>query len=133
MLALAGNEIAKARVTVKMDLSAELPAVQADRVQLRQVVFNLVVNAIEAMQGVQDSEKELRIETTSDSDGVRVSIQDTGLGLSEEDLDLFFIRLFTKRSGIGIGLSISRSMIEAHGGRLQACRARRAGPCSSST
>jgi len=121
VLALAGSEIAKARVTVKMDLSADLPAVQGDRVQLRQVVFNLVVNAIEAMQAVQDGEKELRIETAPDSDGVKVSIQDTGLGLNEEDLDRIFHPFYTtKRGGIGMGLSISRSIIEAHDGQLRA-------------
>ena len=121
VLALAGNEIAKTRVTVKMDLRADLPAVQGDRVQLRQVVFNLVVNAIEAMQAVQDGEKELRIETAPDSDGVKVSIQDTGLGLSEEDLDRIFHPFYTtKQGGIGMGLSISRSIIEAHDGQLRA-------------
>jgi NO-binding membrane sensor protein with MHYT domain/anti-sigma regulatory factor (Ser/Thr protein kinase) len=121
VLALAGTEIAKARVTVKLDLSSGLPAVQGDRVQLRQVVFNLVVNAIEAMQAVQDGEKELRVETTPHSDGVKVSIQDTGLGLSDEDLDRIFHPFYTtKRGGIGMGLSISRSIIEAHGGQLRA-------------
>ncbi|MGB7845985.1 MAG: MHYT domain-containing protein [Candidatus Acidiferrum sp.] len=121
VLALAGSEIAKSRVTVKTDLSADLPPVLGDRVQLRQVVFNLVVNAIEAMQEVKDGERELRIETTADSDGVKVSVQDTGAGLREEDLDRIFHPFYTtKQGGIGMGLSISRSIIEAHGGRLSA-------------
>jgi C4-dicarboxylate-specific signal transduction histidine kinase len=121
VLALAANEIAKARVSVKTDLRADLPTVQGDRVQLRQVMFNLVMNAIEAMQTVQDGEKELHIETRAGTDGVKVSVQDTGAGLHEEDLDRLFHPFYTtKRGGIGMGLSISRSIIEAHGGQLRA-------------
>jgi two-component system sensor histidine kinase/response regulator len=119
VLALAGNEIAKGRVVVKSDLSATAPTVSGDRVQLQQVLFNLIINAIEAMHAVKDPPRELRITSTTDSSVVQVSVEDTGVGLGQEDLDRIFHPFYTtKRDGIGMGLSISRSIIEAHGGQL---------------
>src|SRR3984885_3744069 len=119
VLALAGNEIAKGRVVVKSELSATAPIILGDRVQLQQVLFNLIINAIEAMQAVKDRPKELRITSTTDSSVVQVSVEDTGVGLGQEDLDRIFHPFYTtKRHGIGMGLSISRSIIEAHGGQL---------------
>jgi C4-dicarboxylate-specific signal transduction histidine kinase len=118
-LALAGNEIAKCRVVVKSDLSATAPTVSGDRVQLQQVLFNLIINAIEAVHAVKDGPRELRITSTTDSSVVQVSVEDTGVGLGQEDLDRIFHPFYTtKRDGIGMGLSISRSIIEAHGGQL---------------
>jgi signal transduction histidine kinase len=118
-LALAGNEIAKCRVVVKSDLSATAPTVSGDRVQLQQVLFNLIINAIEAVHAVKDGPRELQITSTTDSSVVQVSVEDTGVGLGQEDLDRIFHPFYTtKRDGIGMGLSISRSIIEAHGGQL---------------
>jgi C4-dicarboxylate-specific signal transduction histidine kinase len=120
-LALAGNEIAKCRVVVKSDLSATAPTVSGDRVQLQQVLFNLIINAVEAVHAVKDGLRELRITSTTDSSVVQVSVEDTGVGLGQEDLDRIFHPFYTtKRAGIGMGLSISRSIIEAHGGQLWA-------------
>lgn len=121
VLALVGNEIVKGRVAVKTDLATDVPAVLGDRVQLQQVVLNLINNAIEAMNLVEDGARELRIESTTDSGAVQVSVQDTGVGLGYEDLDRIFRPFYTtKRDGTGMGLSIGRSIIEAHGGRLWA-------------
>jgi signal transduction histidine kinase len=106
---------------VKTDLAADVPAVLGDRIQLQQVMFNLITNAIEAMHPVEDRPRELRIESTTDSDAAQVSVHDSGVGLGNENLDRIFRPFYTtKRDGIGMGLSISRSIIEAHGGRLWA-------------
>jgi C4-dicarboxylate-specific signal transduction histidine kinase len=121
VLMLAGNEIEKGRVAVKTALAADAPAVLGDRVQLQQVILNLITNAIAAMISVDDHPRELRIETAADSGTVQVSVQDTGVGLGHEDVEQLFRPFFTtKRGGMGMGLSISRSIIEAHGGRLSA-------------
>ena len=121
VLALAGNEIIKGHIAVKTDFAADVPAVLGDRVQLEQVIFNLITNAIEAINPVEDRPRELRIRLKTDSDSVQVSVEDTGVGLGDEDLDRIFRPFYTtRRGGIGLGLSISRSVIEAHGGRLWA-------------
>jgi two-component system sensor histidine kinase/response regulator len=121
VLTLAGNEIEKGRIEVKTALAADAPAVLGDRVQLQQVILNLITNAIAAMISVEDRPRELRIETAADCGTVQVSVQDTGVGLGHEDVEQLFRPFFTtKRGGIGMGLSISRSIIEAHGGRLWA-------------
>ena len=118
-LTLAGDNIVKGRVAVKTDLAADLPDVMGDRVQLQAVMFNLITNAIEAMNSIEDRPREMRIESMADSDAVQVSVQDTGVGLKAEDLDRIYHPFFTtKRGGIGMGLSISRSIVESHGGRL---------------
>jgi two-component system sensor histidine kinase/response regulator len=118
-LTLAGSELVKGRVAVKTAWAADAPAVLGDRVQLQQVMLNLITNAIEAMDCVEGRARELRIETATDSGAVRVCVQDTGVGLDDADLEQIFRPFFTtKRGGIGMGLSISRSIIEAHGGRL---------------
>jgi signal transduction histidine kinase len=120
-LNLVSDEIAGAHVVVTADLAADVPAVPGDRVQIKQVVLNLINNAVEAMSQVKDRRRELRIQSAADSDAVQVSVQDTGVGLDEEHQELIFRSLFTtKPEGIGMGLSISRSIIEAHGGRLWA-------------
>src|ERR1700730_8124188 len=109
VLALAGNEIAICRVVGKSDLSATAPTVSGDRVQLQQVLFNLIINAIEAVHAVKDGPREVRITSTTDSSVVQVSLEDTGVGLGQEDLDRIFHPFYTtKRDGIGMGLSISR-------------------------
>jgi two-component system, sensor histidine kinase and response regulator len=118
-LALAGSDIAKGRTAVKTELSADAATVSGDRVQLQQVMLNLISNAIEAMQALQDRPRKLRIKSATDSKAVNVSVEDTGVGLSQEDPERIFHPFFTtKRDGIGMGLSLSRSIIEAHRGRL---------------
>jgi NO-binding membrane sensor protein with MHYT domain len=121
VLNLTSNEVAKARITLNTDFAPGLPPILGDRVQLKQVVLNLVTNAIEAMTPLQDRPRELRVQSATDSDAIQVSVQNTGIGLHPEQLDRIFQPFFTtKPSGIGMGLSISRSIIEAHGGRLWA-------------
>jgi signal transduction histidine kinase len=89
-------------------------------VQLKQAILNLIINAIEAMQTVKDK-RELRIVSRTDSTTIHVSVEDTGIGPGQEDLDQIFHPFYTtKRGGTGMGLSIARSIIETHGGRLWA-------------
>jgi C4-dicarboxylate-specific signal transduction histidine kinase len=120
--ALTHSEALKTGVTVGMQLAAELPRIQCDRVQLQQVMLNLIVNAIQSMSGVEDSNRELQISTVSiEPEGVCVAVRDTGHGLRPESLPRLFEPFYTtKPDGMGMGLSICRSIIEAHGGRLWA-------------
>jgi len=100
-----------------------LPRIQCDRVQLQQVMLNLIVNAIHSMSGMEDGNRELLISSTAsiEPEGVRVAVRDTGHGLRAESLPCLFEPFYTtKPDGMGMGLSISRSIIEAHGGRLWA-------------
>jgi signal transduction histidine kinase len=122
--ALTRSEAVKTGVTVGTQLAAELPHVQGDRVQLQQVMLNLIVNAIQSMSGVEDGNRELHISTVSiEPEGVCVAVQDTGHGLRPESLPRLFEPFYTtKPDGMGMGLSICRSIIEAHGGRLWATR-----------
>jgi signal transduction histidine kinase len=97
--------------------------VQGDRVQLQQVMLNLIVNAIQAMSGIREGARELQIsiDAVPSEGGVRVGVRDTGPGLSPESLSRLFEPFYTtKPEGMGMGLSICRSIIEAHGGRLWA-------------
>jgi signal transduction histidine kinase len=98
--------------------------VLGDRVQLQQVILNLIVNAIEAMSGVTDRSRDLLIRSRQhESDKVLVAVEDSGVGLQSESLDHIFKAFFTtKPKGMGMGLAISRSIIEAHGGKLWASR-----------
>jgi PAS domain S-box-containing protein len=117
---LAESELLRGGVAVKTELTADVPAVLGDRVQLQQVILNLILNAIDAMSVVTDR-RELVIRTTVHPEGVLVQVQDSGKGLDPEQADHIFEPFFTtKPQGIGMGLSISRSIIEAHGGRLWA-------------
>jgi signal transduction histidine kinase/PAS domain-containing protein len=120
--ALIRSEAVKTGVTVGTQLADELPRIQCDRVQLQQVMLNLIVNAIQSMSGVEHGNRELHISTVSiEPEGVRVAVRDTGHGLRPENLpDLFDPFYTTKPDGMGMGLSICRSIIEAHGGRLWA-------------
>ena len=122
--ALTHSEAVKTGVTVSTQLAGELPRIQCDRVQLQQVMLNLIVNAIQSMSGVEDGNRELHISTVSiEPEGVRVAVRDTGHGLRPEGLPRLFEPFYTtKPDGMGIGLSICRSIIEAHGGRLWATR-----------
>jgi signal transduction histidine kinase len=123
VIALTYSEAVKTGVTVSTRPAPELPCVQGDRVQLQQVMLNLVVNAIQAMSGIGEGARELQIsiDAVPSEGGVRVGVRDTGPGLSQESLLRLFEPFYTtKPEGMGMGLSICRSIIEAHGGRLWA-------------
>jgi len=122
VLGLVGPELAKNQLRVTCDFKADVPPVFGDRVQLQQVVLNLIMNGSEAMQSVMDRPRELLIKAERDSSAqVLVSFRDAGTGLDSEHLERVFEAFFsTKAEGVGMGLSISRSIIEAHGGRLSA-------------
>jgi signal transduction histidine kinase len=110
------------RVSVRTELADCLPLVRGDRVELQQVLLNLVMNGIEAMQSVEDRPRELVIRSfQEETQQVRVSVMDRGVGFSAESADRLFTAFFTTKSnGMGMGLSICRSIIEAHNGRLWA-------------
>ncbi|HTV35989.1 MAG TPA: ATP-binding protein [Xanthobacteraceae bacterium] len=121
VIALTHTEAAKTGVTVRAQLAPCLPCIDADRVQLQQVMLNLIVNGIQAMNDVADGRRDLLITTEDTEDGVRVKVRDTGPGLNPEKLERLFEPFYTtKPNGMGMGLSICRSVIEAHGGRLWA-------------
>lgn len=122
ILALSWSELQRDRVAVQEDLAADLPSVTGDRVQLQQVILNLLLNALEAMSGVDDRPRRLAISTGRDEgDRVRLTVRDSGTGFDPGDLDRLFEAFYTtKAGGMGMGLSISRSIIESHQGRLWA-------------
>jgi signal transduction histidine kinase len=122
VVALVRGEALKHRASIRIALAQGLAPVLGDRVQLQQVLINLVVNGLEAMDPVSDRPRELLIRSEPESgDGVRVAVQDSGVGLDATQLDRVFTAFFTtKPSGMGMGLSISRLIVEAHGGRLWA-------------
>ena len=121
MLALAEPEIQKNRVLVKRHLTKTLPLVRADRIQLQQVLLNLIRNGTEAMSEVTLQSRELSVESRIDESGnVLVAVRDSGTGLGTEADRLFSPFFTTKANGMGMGLTISRSLIEGHGGRLWA-------------
>jgi C4-dicarboxylate-specific signal transduction histidine kinase len=120
--ALTRGELAKNRVSLQTQLAEGLPLTQGDRVQLQQVILNLVMNAVEAMSGVNHRSRELLIGTSDDASGaVRITVQDSGPGLNAESFDRLFDPFYTtKANGMGMGLSICRSIVEAHDGRIWA-------------
>jgi len=122
VVALSLSELERNKVTVRTELAGELPPVQGDRVQLQQVILNLFLNASDAMSGVHDRPRQLLIRTDRDEeDRVRLSVRDTGVGFEPQGVDRLFDAFYTtKSSGMGIGLSVSRSIIESHKGRLWA-------------
>jgi PAS domain S-box-containing protein len=122
VIALVQREVFSHGVSLRTELAPALPAVLADRVQLQQVLINLVINGIEAMQPVTDRPRQLVIRSRQDeADQVLVMVTDCGVGISAENVGQLFNPFFTtKSSGLGMGLSICRSIIEAHGGRLWA-------------
>ena len=115
------GEAAKNGISIEVQLAEALPHVLGDRVQLQQVILNMIINAIEAMTGVAGPRKLLIKTTRSESDDILVAVQDTGPGLAPESLSRAFEAFYTtKPDGLGIGLSICCSIVEAHGGRLWA-------------
>jgi signal transduction histidine kinase len=123
VIALTRGEMVKTSVSLQTQLAAGLPLIEGDRVQLQQVILNLIVNAVEAMSGVSEGSRELLIGTGKDSSGVLVTVQDSGSGLDPKSFDRLFDAFYTtKPGGMGMGLSICRSIVEAHGGRIWASR-----------
>jgi C4-dicarboxylate-specific signal transduction histidine kinase len=122
VFALSSGELQRGRVALRMELADGLPPVVGDRVQLQQVVLNLALNATEAMSGVEGRARELTVVSAPDGDGgVRLSVRDAGVGVPPHGLEKLFGAFHTtKPTGMGVGLSISRSIIESHEGRLWA-------------
>jgi PAS domain S-box-containing protein len=122
VIELTRSETVKSRVSVQTRLADSLPLVHADRVQLQQVLLNLIVNAVQAMSSLSKGPRELRLTTEeAAADGVLVTVGDTGPGLAPAMLEHLFEAFYTtKPGGLGLGLSICRSIVEAHGGRLWA-------------
>jgi C4-dicarboxylate-specific signal transduction histidine kinase len=121
VLQLLHNELTRNRVSLRVDLAPDLPRVHGDRVQLRQVALNLIMNSLEAMRTLTDRPRELLFHSETHPDGVLIRVQDSGPGIDPGQADHIFEPFFTtKPEGIGMGLSISRSIVESHGGRLRA-------------
>jgi PAS domain S-box-containing protein len=124
VVALSWNELQGSRVAPRLELAADLPPVVADRVQLQQVILNLILNASDAMRDVHDRSRQLVVRTAAEGDDrVRLSVQDAGVGFDPGDADRLFEAFYTTKSGgMGMGLSVSRSIIESHGGSLSVQR-----------
>jgi signal transduction histidine kinase len=122
VIALSLGELQNSRVVLRTELADDLPSVTADRVQLQQVVLNLLRNALDAMNTVDDRSRDLLIRTEQEEgDWVRLSVQDAGVGFDPQTTDKLFEAFYsTKNDGMGVGLSVSRSIIENHQGRLWA-------------
>ncbi|HVO13982.1 MAG TPA: ATP-binding protein [Alphaproteobacteria bacterium] len=122
VLPLVRREVLSQRVALRLELAPGVPRIAGDRVQLQQVMVNLLVNAVQAMASVEDRPRRLTVRTRRTDDGqVRVAVEDTGVGFGTADTERLFDAFYTtKGSGMGMGLSICRSIVEAHGGRVTA-------------
>ncbi len=122
VIGLALNEADRNRIFLKSHLSSDLPLVLADRVQLQQVILNLIINGVEAMGRITEGSRELVVSSeNNEANDLLVAVRDTGVGLESANLSQLFDAFFTtKPDGMGMGLAISRSIVEAHGGRLWA-------------
>ena len=122
VIALSSSELRRNGVVLQSELAADLPTISGDRIQLQQVIVNLLRNASDAMVGVHDRPRQLRIRTErEDGDRVRVNVRDAGVGIDPQAMDKLFDAFYTTKSdGMGIGLSVSRSIVEKHHGRLWA-------------
>jgi C4-dicarboxylate-specific signal transduction histidine kinase len=122
VIALTRSEAVKNRVALQVQFAERLPSIEGDRVQLQQVMLNLIINAIEAIGAIDEGSRELLISTgRAEAGGVFVAVRDSGAGLSPQDLEHVFDAFYTTKSGgMGMGLAICRSIIEAHGGRVWA-------------
>jgi PAS domain S-box-containing protein len=121
-IAVGQAELDRQQVRLKVELAAELPCVTADRVQLQQVILNLAMNALDSLSAVADCPRVLRLRTDRpEPNTVRVAVADTGCGIAPQEIERIFEPFYTtKPQGLGMGLAISRSIVEAHGGRLWA-------------
>jgi len=119
-IALARVELDAAQIAVQLELTHQLPPISAHRIQLQQVLMNLLTNAADAMRAVTDRPRLLRVETIpSESGDVETTVEDSGTGIAPENIARVFDAFFTTKSnGMGMGLAICRSVIEAHGGKL---------------
>jgi PAS domain S-box-containing protein len=141
VVALSVSELQRNKVILQSDFAVDLPSVLGDRVQIQQVILNLIRNGSDAMSVVYDRPRELLIKTECDEGGARLSVKDSGVGIdSEIEKRLFEAFYTTKSDGMGIGLSVSRSIVERHQGRLWAIRNEGPGatflfsiPCSTNT
>jgi C4-dicarboxylate-specific signal transduction histidine kinase len=122
VVALSAGELRRGDVTLDVHYAEGLPVVSGDRVQLQQVILNLLLNAVDAMSGVDDRTRNLRIETEScDDDSVKVLVRDSGTGIDQNAVEKLFDAFYTtKEHGMGVGLAISRSIIKSHNGKLWA-------------
>ena len=122
VIALSSNDLQRNRVILQSELAEGLPTVTGDRIQLQQVILNLLRNASDAMADVHDRPRHLLIKTEGeDGNRVRLTVRDAGVGLTPQSLDSLFDAFYTTKSGgMGIGLFVSRSIIERHQGRLWA-------------
>src|SRR5262245_22517274 len=122
VLALSSSDLQRNRIHLRSEFADDLPVVTGDRVQLQQVIFNLLRNASDAMVGIQDRPRALLVKTErEDGDRVRLTIRDAGVGLPPQSFESLFDAFYTTKSGgMGIGLYVSRSIIESHHGRLWA-------------
>jgi len=142
VISLSLNELQKNQVVLRQDLAQDLPPVMGDRIQLQQVILNLIRNASDAMSTIDDRPRELIVKTDLDeSGGVRLSVKDSGVGIDPGSEGKLFESFYTTKSdGMGIGLSVSRSIMESHRGRLWAVKNEGPGatflfsiPCASNT
>jgi PAS domain S-box-containing protein len=124
VIALSLSELQSRQVILRTELGDDLPSIRGDRVQLQQVILNLLLNAADAMSGVEDRPRQLVIRAEADEgDNVRLSVEDAGVGFEPQEMDRLFEAFYTTKSGgMGIGLFVSRSIIENHQGRLWAAR-----------
>jgi signal transduction histidine kinase len=122
VIALSSNDLQRNRIILQSELADDIPIVTGDRIQLQQVILNLLRNAADAMVDVHDRPRQLLIKTGRESGNrVRVTVRDAGLGLPPQNLDSLFEAFYTTKSGgMGIGLFVSRSIVERHDGRLWA-------------
>jgi signal transduction histidine kinase len=122
VVALTQPDCRRSGISLHTDFAEDLPPISADRIQLQQVVLNLVMNAIDAIKGSRQGPREISIASAQDGDNsIVVTVRDSGIGLDEANLDRIFEGFFTtKPEGLGMGLTICRSIIEAHGGHITA-------------
>ena len=121
VFALVRGELERHKIVLRSELGEDLPKIAGERVPLQQVLLNLIMNAIEAMGSVTDRARVLRVSSTTmeEAYGVAVTVEDSGTGIAGKDKDRIFNAFFTtKPEGMGMGLSICQSIVEAHGGRL---------------
>ena len=125
VISLALRELESSQVILRSEFAEDLPLVHGDRIQLQQVILNLMRNALDAMRDIDGRQRELAITTSkAEPDGVLVSIQDSGPGIDPTRLDRIFDAFYTtKPDGLGMGLSVCRTIVEAHGGKLWATAA----------
>jgi signal transduction histidine kinase len=125
VVSLLSNESSRHRIVMSTELGARLPLVYGDRVQLQQVMVNLIMNAVDATREISEGAGEINIRSAEEAECVVVTVEDSGTGLTPDQLDRIFEPFFTtKAQGIGMGLSISRSIVESHSGKLSASNRR---------